>query len=56
MATGVGSGPASGPDIKPNVGFTGLRALRYSGTHTASGGVWARSRRTCSSPTRSSPS
>ena len=41
MTTTVGSGPASGPNVKANVGFTGLKALQYSGTHTANGGVWA---------------
>ncbi|MEV0849344.1 GH92 family glycosyl hydrolase [Streptomyces sp. NPDC049954] len=41
MTTAVGSGPASGFNIKPDVGFTGAKALRYSGTHTKDGGVWA---------------
>ncbi|WP_329362115.1 GH92 family glycosyl hydrolase [Streptomyces sp. NBC_00669] len=41
MTTDVGSGPSSGPDVKPNVGFTGAKALEYAGTHTASGAVHA---------------
>lgn len=41
MTAEVGSGPASGPDVKPSVGFTGLKALEYAGTHTADGAVHA---------------
>jgi predicted alpha-1,2-mannosidase len=41
MTTEVGSGPSSGPNVKPNTGFTGLKALEYAGTHTASGAVHA---------------
>ncbi len=33
--------PISGPNIKPLVGWTGLKALRYSGGHTASGRGYA---------------
>ncbi|HEX3647290.1 MAG TPA: GH92 family glycosyl hydrolase [Pseudonocardiaceae bacterium] len=31
MTTAVGNGPASGPTITPNQGFTGTHALRYGG-------------------------
>jgi predicted alpha-1,2-mannosidase len=41
MTTEVGSGPSSGPNVKANVGFTGLKALEYAGTHTADGPVHA---------------
>jgi predicted alpha-1,2-mannosidase len=41
MTTSVGAGPASGPNVKPSVGFTGLKALEYAGTHTKSGAVHA---------------
>jgi predicted alpha-1,2-mannosidase len=41
MTTEIGKGPSSGPDVKPNVGFTGLQALEYAGTHTQSGAVHA---------------
>jgi predicted alpha-1,2-mannosidase len=41
MTTDIGSGPSSGPNVKPSVGFTGLKALEYAGTHTASGAVHA---------------
>jgi predicted alpha-1,2-mannosidase len=41
MTTEVGSGPSSGPNVKPNTGFTGLKALGYAGTHTRSGAVHA---------------
>lgn len=41
MTTTVGAGPSSGPNVKPGVGFTGLKALEYSGTHTRNGSVHA---------------
>ncbi|GAB3066249.1 GH92 family glycosyl hydrolase [Intrasporangium mesophilum] len=41
MITSVGSGPISGFNIKPLVGWTGLKALRYSGGHTADGRGYA---------------
>jgi predicted alpha-1,2-mannosidase len=41
MVTQVGSGPISGYNIKPQVGWTGLKALRYSGGHTAGGRGYA---------------
>ncbi|MFF7194840.1 GH92 family glycosyl hydrolase [Streptomyces sp. NPDC008079] len=41
MTTEIGKGPASGPNVKPSVGFSGLKALQYSGTHTKSGAVHA---------------
>jgi predicted alpha-1,2-mannosidase len=33
----IGSGPRGGYAAKSGVGFTGLKALRYAGTHTADG-------------------
>jgi predicted alpha-1,2-mannosidase len=41
MTTEVGSGPSSGPNVTPNTGFTGLKALEYAGTHTQNGAVHA---------------
>ncbi|SEO32234.1 GH92 family glycosyl hydrolase [Actinacidiphila rubida] len=41
MTTAVGSGPSSGPNVRPNTGFTGVKALEYAGTHTAAGAVHA---------------
>ncbi|MEW2521136.1 GH92 family glycosyl hydrolase [Actinacidiphila alni] len=41
MTTEVGKGPSSGPNVKPSVGFTGLKALEYAGSHTKSGAVHA---------------
>lgn len=41
MKTIVGSGPISGFNIKPLVGWTGVKALRYSGGHTADGRGYA---------------
>ncbi len=41
MTTEVGSGPSSGPNVRANTGFTGVRALEYAGTHTAAGAVHA---------------
>ena len=37
LTTREGRGPAKPATAKPRVGFTGLRALRYAGTHTAQG-------------------
>jgi len=37
IITDIGNGPVSGPNIKPGVGFTGAKALRYAGTHLAEG-------------------
>ncbi|WP_218566509.1 GH92 family glycosyl hydrolase [Vallicoccus soli] len=37
MRTRVGAGPASGYNIKPRVGFTGLHALQYGGTQEGRG-------------------
>ncbi len=41
MKAFVSSGPVNGPTMKPNAGFTGLRALQYSGSHTVSGRGYA---------------
>ncbi len=41
MKTVVGSGPISGFNLKPLVGWTGVKALRYSGGHTADGRGYA---------------
>ncbi|MEV6010446.1 GH92 family glycosyl hydrolase [Streptomyces sp. NPDC051976] len=41
MTTEVGNGPSSGPNVTPNTGFTGHKALQYAGTHTRSGAVHA---------------
>ncbi len=41
MTTEVGKGPSSGPNVKPSVGFTGLKALEYAGSHIQSGEVYA---------------
>lgn len=41
MTTAVGSGPASGYNIKARVGFTGTHALHYGGSHTADGHGYA---------------
>ena len=35
------AGPVNGPTMKPNAGWTGVRALRYSGGHTAEGRGYA---------------
>ena len=35
------SGPVNGPTMKPNAGWTGVKALRYSGGHTAEGRGYA---------------
>mgnify|MGYP001398823724 FL=1 len=37
MASEVGGGPRGGYNAKSGAGFTGLRALRYGGAHTAEG-------------------
>ncbi|KGN37378.1 GH92 family glycosyl hydrolase [Knoellia subterranea] len=37
----VGSGPRSGYNVKAQVGWTGVKALRYGGRHTASGRGYA---------------
>jgi predicted alpha-1,2-mannosidase len=37
MRTRVGSGPGDGYTNRPNVGFTGVRALKYQGTHSTRG-------------------
>ncbi len=37
MRSHIGSGPAAGPTIKPNVGFTGFSAFEYSGSHVGEG-------------------
>jgi hypothetical protein len=33
----IGSGPRGGYTAKPGVGFTGLKALRFAGSHEAGG-------------------
>ncbi|MFH9424342.1 GH92 family glycosyl hydrolase [Streptomyces sp. NPDC017529] len=37
MSSRTDSGPTASPTAKTNAGFSGLRALRYAGTHTAAG-------------------
>jgi predicted alpha-1,2-mannosidase len=37
VTTRIGSGPRGGYNAKSGAGFTGLKALRYAGTHTADG-------------------
>ena len=37
MKAFVSSGPVNGPNMLPNAGFTGAKALQYSGEHTAAG-------------------
>ncbi|MGW7557785.1 GH92 family glycosyl hydrolase, partial [Streptomyces rimosus] len=37
MSSHPDSGPTASPTARTNAGFSGLRALRYAGTHTASG-------------------
>ncbi|MBN8459127.1 MAG: GH92 family glycosyl hydrolase [Verrucomicrobia bacterium] len=44
MTTVVGSGPAAGYNLKPQVGFTGLKSLQYGGKHTAAGRGYAMNR------------
>lgn len=41
MVTTVGAGPRSGYNIKSLAGWTGVKALRYSGRHTAAGRGYA---------------
>ena len=41
MTAVVGSGPSSGYNVRPNVGWTGVKALHYQGTHTATGRGYA---------------
>ena len=41
MKSLVGTGPVNGPTMKPDAGFTGLKALQYSGGHTADGHGYA---------------
>ncbi|MBK1882551.1 GH92 family glycosyl hydrolase [Luteolibacter pohnpeiensis] len=44
MTTQIGNGPQSGYNIKENMGFTGYKALRYAGRHTAAGEGFATNR------------
>ena len=37
MTTAVGTGPSDGYNTRPDTGFTGVAALHYMGTHTATG-------------------
>jgi predicted alpha-1,2-mannosidase len=41
MKADVSSGPVNGPNMLPNAGFTGMKALQYSGEHTADGHGYA---------------
>ncbi|MEW1549792.1 GH92 family glycosyl hydrolase [Streptomyces tsukubensis] len=41
MRSLVDRGPRSSPTAKANAGFTGLRALRYTGTHEAAGRAYS---------------
>ncbi|MEV0842213.1 GH92 family glycosyl hydrolase [Actinocatenispora sera] len=41
MLTAVGTGPASGPNVRPKVGFTGVASLEFAGQHTADGRAFA---------------
>lgn len=41
MVSTVGAGPRSGYNIKSQAGWTGVKALRYGGTHTAVGRGYA---------------
>ena len=41
MKAFVSGGPVNGPTMKPNAGFTGLKALQYSGTHIVTGRGYA---------------
>ncbi|WP_030622485.1 GH92 family glycosyl hydrolase [Streptomyces sclerotialus] len=41
MTSRVDTGPTDSPTAKQNAGFTGTRALRYGGTHTAEGHGYA---------------
>lgn len=44
MTTAIGAGPATGYNMKPRAGFTGMRSLRYAGQHTAAGQAQATNR------------
>src|ERR671929_179074 len=41
MRSQVGSGPRGGYNAKAGAGWTGLRALRYAGKHTADGRAYS---------------
>ncbi|WP_083450455.1 GH92 family glycosyl hydrolase [Luteipulveratus mongoliensis] len=41
MVSKVGNGPISGYNIKPGAGWTGVKALRFGGSHTAAGRGYA---------------
>ncbi|MDE9366678.1 GH92 family glycosyl hydrolase [Luteipulveratus sp. YIM 133132] len=41
MVSMVGNGPISGYNIRPGVGWTGTKALRFGGSHTAAGRGYA---------------
>jgi hypothetical protein len=41
MKAFISSGPVSGPNMKPNAGFSGLKALQYSGEQTVDGRGYA---------------
>ncbi len=41
MKAFVSGGPVNGPNMKPNAGFTGLKALQYSGEQTVDGRGYA---------------
>ena len=41
MKADVSSGPVNGPNMLPNAGFTAMKALQYSGEHTADGHGYA---------------
>jgi predicted alpha-1,2-mannosidase len=41
MKAFVSGGPINGPTMKPNAGFTGLKALQYSGSHIVTGRGYA---------------
>ena len=44
ITTTVASGPSAGYNMKPQVGFTGVQSLMYSGRHTADGRGYATNR------------
>ncbi|MBB5352968.1 putative alpha-1,2-mannosidase [Haloferula luteola] len=44
MTTEIGSGPSSGYNIKPMVGWDGVKAMRYAGRHTGEGRGYAMNR------------
>ena len=41
MRAEIGSGPVSGPNITPEKGWTGVKALQYAGGHIADGHAYA---------------